>query len=177
MAAPLRRNLDYQSIARRTFMVEELPAGALPIYDRDPDLMARILFDTPIQPLTLPPTGGQAFIAAVIGSQARIEGLHGMSQAMVGRYLELRGGGHPGNNGIFPIVGYISPTSVQISNSTAVLDLVQHYQWADHSLVAATTTPIILEPQGVIEDFEAMHGHRREPAWTRVLDDSFLDDD
>lgn len=38
MAAPLRRNLDYQSIARRTFLVEELPPGALPVYDRDPEV-------------------------------------------------------------------------------------------------------------------------------------------
>lgn len=37
MIAPIRRNLDYQSTARRTFMVEELPEGALPVYDRDPE--------------------------------------------------------------------------------------------------------------------------------------------
>lgn len=32
---PLRRNLDYQSIARKTFLVEQLPDGALPIYDKE----------------------------------------------------------------------------------------------------------------------------------------------
>lgn len=36
MVAPLRRNLDYQSVARRAFLVDELPQGALPVYDRDP---------------------------------------------------------------------------------------------------------------------------------------------
>ena len=31
---PLRQRRDYQSIARRTFFVEQLPEGALPVYDR-----------------------------------------------------------------------------------------------------------------------------------------------
>ena len=35
MAAPLRARMDYQSVARRTFLVEQLPDGALPTYDRD----------------------------------------------------------------------------------------------------------------------------------------------
>ena len=35
---PIRRNRDYQSIARRTFLVEQIPDGALPIYDRDPNV-------------------------------------------------------------------------------------------------------------------------------------------
>ena len=35
MAAPLRTRLDYASIGRRVFMVEQMPEGALPVYDRD----------------------------------------------------------------------------------------------------------------------------------------------
>lgn len=34
-ATPIRRNLDYQGIARKTFLVEQLPDGALPIYTRE----------------------------------------------------------------------------------------------------------------------------------------------
>lgn len=37
MAAPLRARRDYTSVARRTFLVEQLPDGALPVYDRDLD--------------------------------------------------------------------------------------------------------------------------------------------
>lgn len=37
MINPLRRRLDYQGVARRLLSVEPLPAGALPIYDRDPE--------------------------------------------------------------------------------------------------------------------------------------------
>jgi hypothetical protein len=37
-ATHLRRRLDYSSMARRMFSVEQLPAGALPIYDRDVNL-------------------------------------------------------------------------------------------------------------------------------------------
>lgn len=42
MIEPIRRNIDYQGVARRTFLVEELPQGALPVYDRDPDVGAMI---------------------------------------------------------------------------------------------------------------------------------------
>jgi hypothetical protein len=35
MAAPIRRNLDYQGIARRTLVVDPLPTAALPIYDKN----------------------------------------------------------------------------------------------------------------------------------------------
>lgn len=35
-ANPIRRNRDYQAIGRRTFLVEQIPDGALPVYDRDP---------------------------------------------------------------------------------------------------------------------------------------------
>ncbi len=38
MAAPIRRSLDYHGIARRALVVDPLPQGALPIYDRDRDI-------------------------------------------------------------------------------------------------------------------------------------------
>jgi hypothetical protein len=34
MANPLRRNLDYQGIARKCIQIDPLPQGALPIYDK-----------------------------------------------------------------------------------------------------------------------------------------------
>jgi len=37
MIAPLRARIDYSSVARRTFLVDQIPEGALPVYDRDPD--------------------------------------------------------------------------------------------------------------------------------------------
>jgi hypothetical protein len=40
MANPIRRNLDYQGIARRALVVDPLPQGALPVYDRDIDVAA-----------------------------------------------------------------------------------------------------------------------------------------
>jgi hypothetical protein len=36
MVQPIRRPMDYASIARRTFIVEQLPEGALPNYDQPP---------------------------------------------------------------------------------------------------------------------------------------------
>lgn len=36
LAPPLRSRIDYHAIGRRTFLVDQLPEGALPTYDRDP---------------------------------------------------------------------------------------------------------------------------------------------
>lgn len=43
MANPIRRNLDYQGIARRALVVDPLPQGALPVYDRDIDVTAMVV--------------------------------------------------------------------------------------------------------------------------------------
>lgn len=43
LAQPLRFLRDYQSIARRAFMIDELPDGALPIYDTDPSIPAFVV--------------------------------------------------------------------------------------------------------------------------------------
>lgn len=43
MANPIRKNLDYQGIARRALVVDPLPQGALPVYDRDIDVTAVVI--------------------------------------------------------------------------------------------------------------------------------------
>ena len=43
MANPIRRNLDYHGIARRALVVDALPQGALPTYDRDIDVAAVVV--------------------------------------------------------------------------------------------------------------------------------------
>lgn len=43
MTQPLRLRRDYMSVGRRTFLVESLPDGALPIYDKDPDVTAYVV--------------------------------------------------------------------------------------------------------------------------------------
>jgi uncharacterized protein (UPF0218 family) len=43
MANPIRRNLDYQGIARRALVVDPLPQGALAVYDRDIDVAAVVV--------------------------------------------------------------------------------------------------------------------------------------
>lgn len=42
MIAPLRRNLDYHGMARRCLMVQPLPQGAQPIYNKAPDVTAMV---------------------------------------------------------------------------------------------------------------------------------------
>jgi len=43
MIQPLRSRRDYSSVGRKTFLVEQLPDGALPIYDKDPDVTAYVI--------------------------------------------------------------------------------------------------------------------------------------
>lgn len=43
MTQPLRTRRDYLSVGRKTFLVEQLPDGALPIYDKDPDVVAYVV--------------------------------------------------------------------------------------------------------------------------------------
>ena len=43
MANPIRRNLDYQGIFRRALVIDPLPQGALPVYDRDIDVAAVVI--------------------------------------------------------------------------------------------------------------------------------------
>lgn len=40
---PIRRNLDYAGVARRALVVDPLPQGALPVYDRDIDVAAVVI--------------------------------------------------------------------------------------------------------------------------------------
>ena len=43
MIQPLRKRRDYNSVGRRAFFVEQLPDGALPIYDKDPNVTAYVV--------------------------------------------------------------------------------------------------------------------------------------
>ena len=43
MANPIRTSLDYQGIARKLLVVDPLPQGALPVYDRDVDAKAFVV--------------------------------------------------------------------------------------------------------------------------------------
>jgi HK97 family phage major capsid protein len=43
MTQPLRLRRDYTAVGRKTFLVEDLPDGALPIYDKDPEVTAYVI--------------------------------------------------------------------------------------------------------------------------------------
>jgi len=43
MANPIRRNLDYHGIGRRALVVDALPQGAIPVYERDIDVSAMVV--------------------------------------------------------------------------------------------------------------------------------------
>ena len=56
----LRRRRDYMSIARKALMVETLPDGALPIYDKEFDIAAQTVSG---------PAGGSFVEAFVVGEE------------------------------------------------------------------------------------------------------------
>lgn len=43
MANPIRRNLDYAGVGRKAVVVDPLPQGAMPVYDRDIDVAATVI--------------------------------------------------------------------------------------------------------------------------------------
>jgi hypothetical protein len=43
MANPIRRNLDYMGVGRKALVVDPLPQGALPVYDKDLDVAAVVV--------------------------------------------------------------------------------------------------------------------------------------
>lgn len=43
MVQPLRNRRDYSCVGRKTFLVEQIPDGAVPIYDKDPDVVAYVV--------------------------------------------------------------------------------------------------------------------------------------
>jgi hypothetical protein len=43
MTLPLRTQRDYKAVGRKAFLVQQLTVGALPIYDRDPDVTAYVV--------------------------------------------------------------------------------------------------------------------------------------
>jgi hypothetical protein len=56
MIPALRSRRDYAAVGRKTFLTEELPDGALPIYDKDPDVSAYVISEEgdSIQSITQP---------------------------------------------------------------------------------------------------------------------------
>jgi len=67
-------------------------------------------------------SGTAAAVSAVVGTTATITGLTGMYAALVGQSLDFTAGGNVANHGTFPILTFISATSVQITNPAAVVD-------------------------------------------------------
>lgn len=64
--------------------------------------------------------GAAAIVSAPVNSIVTVTGLTGQVPAMVGKYLTLSGAVWAGNNGTFQITGYVSATSVLISNFNGV---------------------------------------------------------
>jgi hypothetical protein len=66
-------------------------------------------------------SGTAAQYSTLVGSTATITGLTGMYEALVGQQITISGSVNGTNNGTFTIVGFVSATSVQITNAAAIV--------------------------------------------------------
>jgi hypothetical protein len=66
------------------------------------------------------PTGTHASVTTVVAGVATITGLTDITPSVVGFNLTIFSAASGGNNGTFKIITYLSPTSVEVSNITAV---------------------------------------------------------
>lgn len=192
MVQPLRARRDYASVGRATFLVEQMPEGALPFYDalnlRPPDPP----FGAMVQ------SGTGAAIGEIQPGRALINGLIGSVPHQVGNYLRLSGASNPANNGVYQIIEVPTSYSVWIATTTAAYDYHPGVVWEEFyppSALGGLDLDVLRMRQdfpGLVEDFEAMHGRPLAPAdlppppeperprqtgWARVTDDSFFPDD
>lgn len=58
---------------------------------------------------------------ATVSGQVRISGLTGMNAAIVGRFVTISGASSSANNGTFPIMKYVSASTIDIWNADAVI--------------------------------------------------------
>lgn len=65
-------------------------------------------------------SGTAASVASLVGTTATITGLTGMNPGLVGQQLTFSAAASGGNNGTFTILGFVSATSVQVTNAGAV---------------------------------------------------------
>ncbi len=65
-------------------------------------------------------SGTAASLTTVTGGLQTVTGLTGMTAASIGDFLVIANGATPANNGEFRIAKYLSATSVQIANASAV---------------------------------------------------------
>ncbi len=98
-------------------------------------------------------SGSGAAYGSVVGITATITGLHNMTPDVVGLTLFIATEGPEGNNGTFPISGYLSPTSVQITNAAATPD-VTNYQWylLDGITASITSAPLLTMAYNLVND-------------------------
>lgn len=105
-------------------------------------LVSALLEDAPT------PVSGQAGENAsvtVVAATTTVEGLSGMTTQSVGRLLALGGAASTPNNGVFPIVAFNSPVSVEIAATTTVAPDANNgsIYWAE---TTSTDASVLIQP-------------------------------
>lgn len=81
--------------------------------------------------------GSGAILFSFSNPTVTIIGLSGFTSDCIGKFITISGAANVANNGTFPIINFISPTSIQYTNSNAVIpdgNLVNWIQRSSYSL-------------------------------------------
>ncbi len=84
------------------------------------DIGRKIRFLNPASNFSPATTGSAASVTSFTTPTATITGLTGMTPSIVGQYMTFTNAASGGNNGTFQITAYVSSSSVQINNASAV---------------------------------------------------------
>jgi hypothetical protein len=98
--------------------------------------------DCMIQLLPTSGEGGTASITTVSGGNMTITGMSSMIAPLVGQTLVVYAAASSGNNGTFPIVEVLSPSSVIVANASAVADDANNGEigWYTQGVASASVT-------------------------------------
>lgn len=76
-------------------------------------------------------SGSGASISNPISNIALVSGLSGMNDSFIGNFISISGATNPSNNGSFLIIGYISPSSIQVLAPSSISE--SGLEWTNNS--------------------------------------------
>ena len=114
------KGFEVDSYCWEPYFINTIPINITAVTPNTPSSVP-IYYEVTAEGVALPPLNGtHASVTATSGPYATVTGLLNFTQSWIDGYLALSGAHSSGNNGMFPILAYLSPTSVQIYNPAAV---------------------------------------------------------
>jgi len=158
MANPIRRNLDYQGVARKALVVDPLPQGALPVYDRDIDVAAVVVS-----------SNGAAPESRVFGDRVTVPEFEVVSNPTV-RIAEVK-------RRRFNVVDRAQQKARQEIQAQEDANVFAALEFAGDSNQGGENAAVILDPAGLVGDLDKnglLNLKRQIDRWDLVTSKYFL---